>query len=494
MERLIPYRYNTYTDTLVAIGSAVLIKNLYTISERDIILRATPSGFIIRYPDNEHISDRNPFIQIKDKPTRQISQHVGPGQLWDKTSVEKGEPTEWWGTVSVINTLASPDFNNGFYNAYSSNLAESLLNGEKVSSKGSRSQLLYAQASKGVNSERLTTTQGNIKADAEQTIAHLGYLYGAAGFIRDSYTISIVPRPSLEGDISLEDYRSLVSFLRAFQPRASSEKILPAGDQTLPFFLSMMYFDFVEQLFNYLPTNSESSPYIRQRHNGVGRVIGGLDRMIYYKMGTGSAPFVADSIGIPVWLNRKSAAANIRDVVRGTLGENIDPNLLYLPVRTFAEGEPRLLLAFYRQYVSLSNKKRLLEQKTIQHIMEQTQYDDLASDAMKRFARAIRSRTLTKLYRDGEQPDFALLTKLKSASLDSKRFINMLSEFIGSYNLRNARLMAIDKAPEGSNLSYEDLQEIIPLIDKYGSEFVANTLMAQAMSKRPDTSDENVTQ
>lgn len=492
MQHLVPYRYNTYTDTLIAVGYAVLIEHLYDIPRHKIILEATTAGFSINYPDNLVTGERNPFIQIKDKASRKISEDIGPGQLWDKTLVQKGDSADWWGTVSVINTLSSPEFNNAFYSTYSSNLGKELLGGETIKVKGSRSQLLYAQASKGVNNIRLSTTQGNIKADAEQIIAHLGYLYGAAGFIRDSYTITIVPRPSQEGPISLDIYLKLVTFLRKFQPRASSEKILPTGDQTLPFFLSMMYFDFVEKLFDFLPKDASQFQHIIRRR-GAGRVIGSLDRMIYYKMGTSSAPFISDSLNIPIWLKSKPAIGNVRDLVRSTLGDRIDPNLLYLPVRTFAEGEPRLLFEFYRQYISLSTKKRLLEQKTIEHIMEARNYNDLTCDAMKHFARAIRSRTLTKLYNNEkkEQPDFSLLTKLKSASLDSKRLINMLSEFISSYNLRNARLKAIDKAPEGTNLSYEDLQEVILLIEKHGAEFVANTLMAQAMSKRPDESPIN---
>ncbi len=491
MQHLVPYRYNTYTDILIAVGNAVLIEYLYNIPRHQIVLQATTVGFSINYPDDLTINERNPFIQIKDKANREISDNISLGHLWDKTLVQKGESPDWWGTVSVINTLSSPDFNNTFYNNYSSNLGKALLDGDPVPTKGSRSQLLYAQASKGVNSTRLSSTQGNIKADAEQVVAHLGYLYGAAGFIRDNYTITVIPRPSQDGPISLENYLELVSYLRTFQPRASSKKILPTSDQTLPFFLSMMYFEFVEKLFDYLPQGVSKFQYAKRR--GVGRVIGSLDRMIYYKMGTSSAPFIADSLSIPLWLESKPTISNVRDVVRNTLGDSTDPNLLYLPVRTFTENEPRLLFEFYRQYISLSSKKRLLEQKTIGHIMDATNYNDLACDAMKNFARAIRSRTLTKLYNNEkkEQPDFSLLTKLKSASLDSKRLVNMLSEFISSYNLRNARLKANDKTPEGANLLYEDLQEIILLIEKYGAEFVTNTLMAQAMSKRSEESSTN---
>jgi hypothetical protein len=102
---------------------------------------------------------------------------------------------------------------------------------------------------------------------------------------------------------------------------------------------------------------------------------------------------------------------------------------------------------------------------------------------MNRFADAIRSRTYNKLYH-GDQPDYNLLTKLRSASRNNDQLVNMLSEFVGSYNLHNARQSAVDKQPDGKNLRYEDLQVIIGLIEKYDAKFVADTLMAQAMSKR----------
>ena len=65
----------------------------------------------------------------------------------------------------------------------------------------------------------------------------------------------------------------------------------------------------------------------------------------------------------------------------------------------------------------------------------------------------------------------------------------MLSAFVGDYNLSNARRSAAGKHPDGPNLSYEDVQHVGGLIGTYGAEFVANTLLAQAMSKRDEEPD-----
>jgi hypothetical protein len=491
MRKLIPYRYHTYTDTLIAIGNAILIEHLREIDAEEILLQSTPAGFIIDYPDGELSGIQNPFIQIKDKADRKLSESLGPHQLWDKTIPKEDQSPFWWGTASVINTLASPDFNNDLYVDYTPELGRKLLNNEDVKIKGrSRSQLLYAQASKGTGKDQATTKQGNLDATPEQVLAHLGFLYSAAGYIQEGYTVVVVPRPSQEGSITLKDYKTLVKNLRLFYPKAKSGKRLPSKDQTLPFFSAMMYFDFVEKLFDFLPATADFLDL--SFDGGVGRVIGSLDRMIYYKMGTSSAPYASDSLAIPSWLDRKSVVSNVKDLIRAMLSAHADPSLLYLPIRTFAESKPHFLIKFYRLYNPISEKKYLFTQDNLQYIMQKTNYNDLNCEAMLRFARAIRSRTIKKLYSDNnENPDYQLLTQLKSASLDSKRLINMLSEFISSYNLRNARLSSVGKDSEGQNLLYNDLQVIIQVIEKHGAEFVANTLLAQAMSKRGKQEEEN---
>lgn len=487
MTHHIPYRYNTYSDVLLAIGTARLAERLFGLSTRDVVLRAKHGGFHIEHPDTGQIHDENPFYQIRDKESRE----VGTPLVWDKTPYgNKDDKPYWWKTVSVINTLATPVFNNMIAASYTPDLGLALLKGEAEVKTGSMSQLLYAQASKGVNSIGGSTSQGNISAEAEQMLAHLGYQTGAAGFIQGDYTISIIPRPKA---IRLSDLLSLVDgFLRDYLPRTDGGKILPTRDQTVPFFIAMAYFDFIIHLFNYREDKrDEFAEFFPEAYSGVGKIISSLDRALYYSMGTSSAPFVIDSLAIPEWLNEKSVAINVRDLLRELLSEHTDPNMLYLPVRAFAESDPRPLVEFYRKYEPLKapssgsrTGKRLLHQTTLRYIMHQTGYDDLNCPEMLRFARALRGRTLTKLYRDGENPDFELLTKLRSASRNTDRLVSMLSEFVGSYNLRNARQSAIGKHPDGPNLSYDDLQVVIGLIEKRGAEFVANTLMAQAMSKR----------
>jgi hypothetical protein len=485
-KRLVPYKHNSYTDILLAAGTAHLACTLYGFDEHEVRMEAMPSGIEIQHPEPTSKTGSVPFQQIRDKESRDVDE--ARPLRWDKTRVDDDDPKpRWWTTVSVINTLARPDFNNRFAKLYTPELGEKLLKEMADFKTRSRSQLLYAQASKGVNKSGFTsiaTSQGNIGADEEQMLALLGYQVGGAGYIRGSYTISIVPRP---GSISLQGYRWLIDeFLRGYTPKATSGKPLPTREQTVPFFLAMAYFDFIIELFDY---RGETDDY--GLNLSPGEVISGLDRAMYFSMGTSSAPFALDTLAIPEWLDEKKVAVDVRNLIREMLGTHTDPNLLYLPVRAFTESDPRPLVEFYREYEpmrtpsSSRSSKRLIRQTTLSYVMKQTHYEDLDCDAMRNFAQAIRSRTLSKLYHD-EQPDYDLLTKLRSASRNPDRLVSMLSDFVGSYNLHNARQTAVDKNPDGKNLRYEDLQEIRTLIAKYDAEFVANTLMAQAMSKASD--------
>lgn len=485
-ERFIPFRYNTYTDTLVAVGTARLIQRVLGVPTPEIELYEEPGGFRIRYsePSGENIG--TPFYEVRDKESRAVSAGLDGGSLWDKTAVADDEKPPWWSTVSVLNSLFSPASNNAIAQAYTPEVGQALLNGETALDKKvagmKRSQLLYAPASKGAAGPTLGTGGYRMKGEDEQAVALLGYQHGAAGFIRDPYTLVFVPRPR---EIRLTGYTLLRDYLRAYTPRSVNNNPLPTTPQTLPFFVAMAYFDFIIKLFEYIETED---PLAGLRAPHVGKVVSGLDRVLYYNLGTSSAPSALDTLAIPDWLDDRGVVENVRDVLRQTLGEHLDPNLLYLPVRAFAESDPRLLVRFYRQYNPLQDRRRLLTQHTLTYVMERAQdgrFADLNADPMRRIARAIRSRTLTKLYRDGEQPDFQLLNDLRSASLADKRLVSMLSAFVSDYNMGNARMSAVGKKPQGPNLSYEDVQHVAGLIDKHGAEFVANTLLAQAMSKRP---------
>ena len=484
--RHVPYRYNNYTDVLRAIGTAQLVRVLYEHRDADVHIEAAPHGFVISHPNDDlgRDAESNPFRQIKDKASRETDSEIGA--IWDKTQYERSDDNPpWWTTISVINSLASPRFNNKLARQYTPELGLALLDGTADVKTGSRSQLLYAPASKGTNASSFRgtpTRQGNISADAEQMIALLGYQVGASGFIKDEYTITALPRPQ---SVTLRGYKHFVrGFFRNYFPRATSGKILPTRNQTVPFFLTMMYLESILRLFNYREEQQDDFSFMES----PAEVIAGIDRATYFSMGTSSAPFRLDSLQIPEWIDAKEPVENVRDLVRELLSERVDPRLLNLPVRAFTESDPRPLVAFYRSYQPMQvsgnrSSKRLLEHQHLSYIMAKTKYEALDCGAMQRFAKAIRSRTLTRLYHE-DQPDFDLLTKLRAASRNDDGLVSMLSKFVGDYNLRNARLSARDgKQPDGKNLRYDDLKEIIELIDDYGAPLVANTLMAQAMAK-----------
>ena len=500
-EHHIPYRYNTYTDVLLAVGTATLARSLYGLPETRIELHARPDGFYVHHPPGEAAHGTNPFKEIDGKPGWGATPDLASGRVWNKANFEdhKDKPT-WWDTVSVINTLASPGLNNKIAQSYTPLVGKALLQREASMKQfpalknSSRSQLLYAHASKGVNNSAPATAQSNAPMLPEQALALLGFQQGGSGFIpgnksKSKYTLCLIPRPY---EITLAAYLELVDrTLRGYKPEASSGVPLPPRDQTVPFFTAMAYFKFVVALFDYRKEAKE-------RRFGVGKIISGLDRVVYFKQGKSSAPFLVDTLTIPDWLDELSVAANVRDLVRATYGRHQDPNTVYLAVRAFAEKDPRLLVKFYRLIEPLKSGPKLT-QHTLHYVMEKTGYDALNCPEMQRVADAIRRRTYTRFYKKQrgqktEPPDFELLTQLRSAALNDRSLINMLSGFVGRHNLQNAWRASYGQDAESANLVYEDLQVISHLIETYGAEFVANTLLAQAMSKRPKEDEDRTSE
>ncbi|MBA2672003.1 MAG: hypothetical protein H0U67_16665, partial [Gemmatimonadetes bacterium] len=154
-EHHVPYRYHTYTDSLIAVGTARLIEALFVMPGTEIEIHAKPDGFRIRYPARTEVRPNNPFREVKDKASREV---VSPQTAWDRTPFRPTDPKpDWWGTTSVINSLGSPVFNNKIAQAYTPELGAQLLEGTADFTTGSMSQLLYAQASKGVNRPGLST-------------------------------------------------------------------------------------------------------------------------------------------------------------------------------------------------------------------------------------------------------------------------------------------------------------------------------------------------
>lgn len=112
----------------------------------------------------------------------------------------------------------------------------------------------------------------------------------------------------------------------------------------------------------------------------------------------------------------------------------------------------------------------------------------LQSEGFQNIAYAIRQSTVTAQYRK-KQGDrkydvrYGLGQELARKSRYPKDFITALSDFLHKYNAENAQVMENRSGPYRHSVKTTDIEEIVRLIDEYGSETVANLLIAYGYAR-----------
>jgi hypothetical protein len=112
----------------------------------------------------------------------------------------------------------------------------------------------------------------------------------------------------------------------------------------------------------------------------------------------------------------------------------------------------------------------------------------LQSEGFQNIAYAIRQSTVTAQYRK-KQGDrkydvrYGLGQELARKSRYPKDFVAALSDFLHKYNAENAQVMETRPAPYRRNVKTTDIDEIVRLIDGFGSETVANLLIAYGYAR-----------
>ncbi len=116
----------------------------------------------------------------------------------------------------------------------------------------------------------------------------------------------------------------------------------------------------------------------------------------------------------------------------------------------------------------------------------------LEVDGFRNVATAIRQGTIIAQYRRKKFKDrrydvrYSLGRDLMRQAQYPHDFLIALSEFIQSYNQENAQVMENRKGPYRPNVTTTDLEEIVALIDSYGSaELIAKMLIAFGYAREP---------
>ncbi len=208
-------------------------------------------------------------------------------------------------------------------------------------------------------------------------------------------------------------------------------------------------------------------------------------------------------IGIPEWIgeisNReeaKAAQAVIAEHLKiiGAIEEGHSDGYQLLDLyRDFLSGrELNTFFDFYVAYTqyltsAIESKEYRVRQFTVENLRrlfmgaEPKLAEIIENEGFRHIAYAIRRSTITPQYLKGEsmyEVRYGLGTDLKRKAAYRDEFINALMEFLQSYNQENAQKFERKQQQMRENYREGDLDEIVRLVDKFGSEVVCNLLIA----------------
>ncbi len=110
------------------------------------------------------------------------------------------------------------------------------------------------------------------------------------------------------------------------------------------------------------------------------------------------------------------------------------------------------------------------------------------NEGFQHVAYAIRQSTVTAQYKR-QQGDrrydvrYGLNHELNRAARRPEDFLATLGEFMGKYNAENAQVMETREGPYRTSLTTEDIEQIVRLVDQYGSVLICNLLIAYGYAR-----------
>lgn len=121
--------------------------------------------------------------------------------------------------------------------------------------------------------------------------------------------------------------------------------------------------------------------------------------------------------------------------------------------------------------------------------------DILDSEGFQNVAYAIRQSTVTAQWRKKEgdrryDVRYGLGQELVRKSQYKDDFIAELSDFLHKYNAENAQVMENRAGPYRRSIRTSDIEEIVSLIDSYGSDVICKLLVAYGYAREPRTGND----
>lgn len=249
--------------------------------------------------------------------------------------------------------------------------------------------------------------------------------------------------------------------------------------------------------------------------------VAGLHTAFYKDLGNSSAVMNLSFINLPQWMNIENAddvqvyheiIAEHLNIIGSLEEERSEGYQLLQHYRDFLSAHdftaffeftaqyPNYLLNalvkenFWVKPLSTTNLRRLLmnKQKELTPIIESVGFQNIA--------RAIRQSTVTLQYmaKSGRPPydiRYGLGQELRRKANYPDEFIQVLGDFLHSFNAENARVAEVSAQHWRKSIREDDITEIVQLIDKHGPQTVCHLLLAfgYASTSRDDAPTDDTT-
>ncbi len=262
----------------------------------------------------------------------------------------------------------------------------------------------------------------------------------------------------------------------------------------------------VQKLLKY----SELAQSVRKNRFKPSQLIKGLYSVYFKNLGTASATMNISFLSLPGWFGIESKEDVARwerivkehsDCIRNLNDKHSEEIALLMQYREYlSTGVTREGLLFFIDYGIFFFRQKL-QDKFVKHFttasMEELYMEDkvassiIKSEAFNKIASAIRQSTIEPLLYPSKkhyQVKHGLAQDWKRKCKKEDEFIIALSSFVQEYNWENTKLKDQGKSYR-SNITDQDLKEVIDFIHTHGSELVGMLLLAFGFAVKAKTEE-----
>lgn len=246
--------------------------------------------------------------------------------------------------------------------------------------------------------------------------------------------------------------------------------------------------------------------------------VAGFHTAFYKNLGNATATMNTAFLGLPGWIKvnadddywlfldpENGLLAEFEKVVGSFEESHSDAATLLAHLRDFVSGDDleaffRFTNAFSAYYISKQERGQYSVSFTTHFIerlvmsVKPALTEIVRDDGFRNIAYAIRQSTRTAQIRrkNGDrkyETRYGLGQDLARNARYPNEFVAALMDFLHKYNAENVRVMETRSGPYRKSISTEDIDRIVTLIDRFGSQTVANLLIAYGYARVPRDPD-----